>query len=362
LILMGLALTIFVTACGREAEAFPSVYYLGWDSADRSQLFRWDGDAAALEQVSGLDPSREGDVSTFAVSPDGNTITYSLALDDGGSEIRQIDGRSGRDALLLSCPDAECGELAWSPDNLRLAYERRDRSGATAGGVRLWWLDTQTGETVPLLDADTPAYGAAFSPDGQRLAYVSPADEGVVVVDLLSGDQRLLPSQTGMPPRWSPDSTSVVFSNQELQVAHGEEGDDHDSHGHEYTTSRPLFLQNVTAEAPPVRLSPEGAIDDSGVAWSPDGQWLTWGRSVAGAATGRQVWIMRADGRNARALTSDAAWQHGSLSWSPDGRHVLYQRAPATGAATRPSIWLMDVATGEAEEIIPAGYLPRWGN
>lgn len=353
---------IVVTACGREGQAVPSVYYLGWDSAGRTHLFRWDGDASALEQLTALDSSREGDVSTFAVSPDGSTIAYSLALDDGGSEIRHVDSRSGRDELLLSCPHAECGELTWSPDNLRLAYERRDVSGATAGGVRLWWLDTQTGETVPLLDVDTPAYGAAFSPDGQWLAYVSPADEGVVVVGLLSGDQRLLPSQTGMPPRWAPDSTSVVFSNQELQVAHGAEGDDHDSHSHEYTTSSPLFLQNVTTEAPPLRLSPEGAVDDSGVAWSPDGQWLAWGRSVAGAATGRQVWIMRSDGRDARALTSDAYWQHGSLSWSPDGRHVLYQRAPATGAATRPSIWLMDVATGEAEEIISAGYLPRWEN
>lgn len=358
-ILLGaLLLAAGMTACDR-GPTVADVVYLSWDDGGRVQLFRSGGTGAPV-QLTGTDGTVVGDVTTFSPSPHGNVIVYSLLLDVGGSEIRRLALDSGRDERLLACPGAECGEFAWAPDNRRLVYERRDLSGPAAGRPQLWWLDTADGETLPLIDDDGSAYGATFSPDGQWLAYVSPQEQGVVVVNLLTGEQQLVPSETGMPPSWSPDSASLVFSNSELVVIHSEEGDDHASHDHDYKTAVHLFVQDVAAAAPPIPLSPDLTVDDSAPVFSPDGEWLVLGRRAAGTAAGRQLWLMRPDGSEARTLTAEDVLQHGAVSWSPDGRWLLYQRTPAFEPAARPSVWIMAPDTGQTREVAPAGFLPRW--
>jgi TolB protein len=348
-----------VSACSQVATT-PLVAYLAWDANGRVQLFRA-AVGEAPEQLTGGDETANADVTAFSLSPQGDAIIYSLLHDAGGSEIRRLDVNSGRDELLLDCPQAECGEFAWSPDNTRLVYERRELSGSAAELPHLWWLNTHSGETIPLIDDDSPAYGANFSPDAQWLAYVSPQEQGVVVVNLLNGDQRLIASETGMPPRWSPDSTELVYGNSDVIVLHSQEGEGHDSHDHDYGSAVHLFSQNVTVpDAPSRRLSPDLTIDDSAPVFSPDGEWLIVGRRAAGTAAGRQLWIMRPDGSEARALTDDDVLNYGSVSWSPDGRRLLYQRYPTFEPDPRPSIWTMDVMTGEMEEVWPVGFLPQW--
>lgn len=350
-------LLVSLAACSGHTAA-ADVVYLAWDDAGRVQLFRSTSGEPRVPLTGANQPA--GDVTMFSPSPGGDMIVYSLLLDEGGSEIRRIATGSGRDELLLACPAAECSELVWSPNSQRLIYERRDLSGTAAGRPQLWWLDTTSSETVPLIDDDGSAYGAAFSPDAQWLAYVSPQEQGVVVVNLITGEQRLLPSETGMPPRWSPDSTSLVFSNSELVVIHEQEGDDHDSHDHDYGTAVHLFVQDVTSAEPPIPLSPDLTVDDSAPVFSPDGEWLIVGRRAAGTASGRQLWLMRSDGTEARALTTDDVLHHGWVSWSPDGRRLLYQRYPAFEPDPRPSVWMMDVATGDVQELAPVGFLPQW--
>ena len=110
----------------------------------------------------------------------------SIAVLDGanGSALRIMSAGGGGESPLLDCPAAECSGLVWSPDGRRLIYERRPWADGRYGSPRLYWLDAATGETLPLLDEDTPGYGARFSPDGAWLSYVSPPDEGVVLYRL----------------------------------------------------------------------------------------------------------------------------------------------------------------------------------
>src|SRR5690606_18396118 len=111
----------------------------------------------------------------------------------GDSALRVIDAGGGADRLLFACPQAECSGPVWSPDGRRVIYERRPRVGGLLDSPRLYWLDADTGETLPLIDGnETPGYGARFSPDGQWLSYVSIADDGVVLFNLDDGRQRLL--------------------------------------------------------------------------------------------------------------------------------------------------------------------------
>ena len=52
--------------------------------------------------------------------------------------------------------------------------------------------------------------------------------------------------------------------------------------------------------------------------WSPDGKWIAFEDRHAGR---EEVWVMGADGKNARRLALGA-----NPSWSPDGRQIAFDR------------------------------------
>lgn len=71
------------------------------------------------------------------------------------------------------------------------------------------------------------------------------------------------------------------------------------------------------------------------------------------------VWVARADGTRARALTSGPV-RDGSPAWSPDGRSIAFVRSAANGRTS--SLWAVDVATGRKHRLT-SGSLdgePSW--
>jgi TolB protein len=102
------------------------------------------------------------------------------------------------------------------------------------------------------------------------------------------------------------------------------------------------------------------AVEDNSPAWSPDGAWLAFTRKAAGASMGRQVWLMRADGREARALTNTPDIHHALPQWSPDGQRLVYQQFPLKMPNPVPSLWLLDVTSGERREVVASGSRPAW--
>ena len=57
-------------------------------------------------------------------------------------------------------------------------------------------------------------------------------------------------------------------------------------------------------------------------AWSPDGAWIAY-IEVQGEFS--HVWVMDADGNEARQLTFGDFWEQ-SPTWSPDGTHIAVGR------------------------------------
>jgi len=347
---------LLAAGCGAHDSAPPAILFLRADAQDRAQLFRQDSPDQPPRQLT--DPGAPA-IIDFALSPDGETIVYA-AQRAGGAALRLIaaDGRDDRE--LLACPDAECSGAVWSPDGRRLVYERRTLAGGVAGSPRLYWLDPATGETLPLIEGDdTPGYGARFSPDGDWLSYVSPRDEGIVLYRLSDGAQRLLGSRVGRPAAWSPDSAQVIVGDLTLHADLSGVPTPDRSTAQESST---VYLYRVALAETGTRqqLSPESAVDDSAPAWSPDGEWVAFGRSVPDAAFGRQLWLMRPDGSQARALTSEPDYYHGPPAWSPDGRYLLYQRYDLADPAAATEIWRLDMDSGEAMRLVADGFLPAW--
>lgn len=345
-----LALLVACQSLG-SVPAPPQILYLGWDGAGVVQLWRLgeDGVAVALTAVT-------SDLFDFAVAPDAQTIAYSQVGKTSGSSIWQVD-RNGRSShQLLDCPTTLCTDLVWAPSGQRLLFEQRDDERALP---HLWWLDIASGQTAPLLANNyAPARSARFSPDGDWVSYASPTEGGVWLFEWANGRSQFIPNELGSPAVWSPQEDAVVVSDHNLAVVHGSDGSDHTAHSHEVSEAVQLYrIEVATGER--TLLTAGVSVDDGAAAWSPDGEWLAFGRSLWQTAVGRQLWLVRADGSEAHALTDEPAIYHGPSHWSPNGRLLLFQKGEVGGNG-RSAIMTLDVATGDQQHLAAEGFQPAW--
>jgi TolB protein len=322
----------------------PRVIYLGWNEQDRNQLF--------VTPITGGDPIAltppETDILDYGVSRDGMTVAYSIFREDGGSDLWSVPAAGGQPTLLLDCPGAACSGPVWPPVGGRLVYERRNLPGpgGAPGAPRLWWLDTATSQTGPLFeDSQWLGRAASFSAGGQWLAYVAPLAQEVQAYNLENGQTFTQRSYTGERPAWNPIADRFLFT---------------DVFASEQSYDIRLFQVDVTTGLTVSLSGPQAGINDSAAAWSPDGQWIALERKIAQETRGKQLWLMRANGSDARPLTTDADINYAMPAWSPDGRYLAFQRYPLTEAWADPAIWLYDTVTGEMRQLAPAGLQPTW--
>jgi hypothetical protein len=209
-----------------------------------------------------------------AVSPDGRRIAF-VAHDGGNTNIAIVDRDGSGYRLVTSTPDND-DQPAWSPDGTRLAFHR----WAYVGTPHDVWVVNVDGTGATNLTAD------------------------------LDGEQRA--------PTWSP---RLADGSVHLAFAH--------------VTRGPVYLRaqlyamrddgtakralTQTALAP----SDEERFDDE-PAWSPDGRTIAFVRT-GGEAMG-DVWLVDADGANARPLMRDEEppFDQRAPAWSPDGALIAY--------------------------------------
>ena len=308
-------------------------------------------------------------VYDYALSPDGTQIVYAAWRADGGADLRVINPDGSGLADLLLCPGEACVSPAYSPDGLRLAYQRQTLvpgvTGAPGlGAAHVYVLTLATGAAELMSDNETRF--PVWSPDG-RLAYLDTALEAVVVHDLATGALTFVPNASGQMGTWSPDGAYLVYP----ELAFPDLPADENVPGADELTGAFLtYLTRVTvATNARLNLSGEQAlVDDGSPAFSPSGGWLAFGRQQVVQdqwTPGRQLWLMRPDGTGAYALTDDPLYNHSAFIWSPDGAWLAYMRFQVSDQTAPAEIWLVSVAAaGSAEVAVPArlvqGYLPEW--
>lgn len=319
------------------------ILYLAWDGDGRSQIFVVDPAGGEPVQL-----TQETDsILDYSLSPDGLAIAYTVQSEEGAADLWLVDTDGRNRRRLLACPDAACSQVVWSPDARRLLYERRQisQTGAVPGAPRLWWLDPFSGATSPVFqDSQLLAFGARFSPDGRWLSYVVALDQAIQIVNLNDGELHRVPTQVGVPAAWSPHSDSLLLTDVRFQA---EQWAVH-------------LIRLDLGSLSQMDLSGTAQVDDNGPAWSPDGEWIALARKGARETAGRQMWLLRPDGADAHALTAEPTYQHGPPLWSPDGRWLAFQRHSLTEPGADPTIWLLEVATGELRQVAAAGMQPTW--
>ncbi len=114
--------------------------------------------------------------------------------------------------------------------------------------------------------------------------------------------------------------------------------------------------QTLHADGPPVPLVDDGA-DAMHPVWSPDGAHIAFTRD---GYTG--LWVVDADGRNARQL-SDAPAAGFGFAWSPDGAALAARTGRYDGLRRFDAITVFDLdggATALTEERTSLPALPQW--
>ncbi len=288
-------------------------------------------------------------VTGYAVSPDKKTILYTTFNVDSGSSLwtMKTDG-TGR-SLVLDCPQAECNAPVWYPDGRKIIYERlEDTSDPSAlPKLSLWWLDLQTGETMPVFrDQTFPSTAAAFSPDGQWLSYILYLNNTLQLYNLQEKRSLSLPltNQSAGRESWSPTSDSILYWGPRVQDA----------------SVAPHVQRYILSSGETIDLGSTKDQTDYSAVWSSSGDWVAVDRVVstsANAVKGDQVWLVRPDGTGAQVLLGEDQKSYSDLSWSPDGKYILYARYDYQNAGHF-DVGLVNVQTGERVILVSGGSLP----
>ena len=73
------------------------------------------------------------------------------------------------------------------------------------------------------------------------------------------------------------------------------------------------------------------------------------------------IWVVNADGSDARNLTQGRLKRHDGPTWSPDGKRLAFAASP-DGSERELQIFVLDVATGETTQLTRKGnnFAPYW--
>jgi dipeptidyl aminopeptidase/acylaminoacyl peptidase len=261
---------------------------------------------------------------TFAV---GGAARGGVFIDGFGLCATDLQGHTFR----ISDP-YEDRAPAWSPDSRSIAFRREQRYlQETSEHLQDIFIADAEGRIRRNLTrrVGRGAYsGAAWSPDGRELAFVSipgPGGDLIVMKADGSGGRSLAGGQLfAGPVSWSPDGSRILFS---------------------------LFSNGVPAT---YVIDRNGAnlrrllASAWGAVWSPDGSRLAYTASDGGQAS---LGVARADGSEARILSHGVV--PGPPAWSPDGSMIAFVRQQGTSSRI-----VLIGADGAGEQMVATGSLP----
>lgn len=239
-------------------------------------------------------PAPNLDTDLFVVAPDGTGITR-----------------------LTGAANVEDGDPEWSPDRQRIVFTRR----VGKQDSDIYVMDADARNLVRLTRGAAWDYQPTWSPDGNRIAYMSGMKLFVIDASGRGEPRRLTMACGDASPAWSPDGKYIAFSRSVLDGC---------SSGNDEIFV--MDLETQTAE----RITDNPANDWS-PAWSPDGKLIVFERyecliaspvpDSPGCIVGEdmELYVMRPDGSDVRRLTDNDVDEY-SPAWSPDGRWVVFSR------------------------------------
>ncbi|MCP5160306.1 MAG: Tol-Pal system protein TolB [Hahellaceae bacterium] len=185
----------------------------------------------------------------------------------------------------------------------KIAYVTLNRDAKGKDDYRLYVADADGRHARMLLQTTEPVLSVAWSPNGQKLAYVSfeTGRPAIYIQEVESGNRKTVSAYTGLnsAPAWSPDGKYLAMTlskdgNAEIYKLNLETGQ----------------LQ---------RLTNHYAIDTE-PSWSPDGKSIVFTSDRSG---GPQIYWMGVDGERQERLTFDGKY-NARARYTGDNRQIIY--------------------------------------
>jgi Tol biopolymer transport system component len=290
-----------------------------------------------------------------AWSPDGTSIAFQsesqaeleaswtaiVPLPPSVIWVAAVEGGPPRRVTETGQPAGGHGSPAWTPRGDRIVFVAYDRSRASL------WLVAPDGTRLEqvAVPSDQPMVSdPASCPGCDSIYYVSSAEKGS------SGIWRLRLDAAGRGPDWV---RSQIVGSGLQRVRHVSLSRDGRrlAYAAVSATAQLASLPVDPATGLPAgepRLLTSGLGRSSRPQFSPDGRLLAY--TVVQPDAQSDVWIARADGRSARALTTDAS-NDTMPTWFPDNRRVAF----LSNRGGRTALWVADIDVKEPSLLFDLG-------
>jgi TolB protein len=295
-----------------------------------------------------------------------------LAAGQPTDDWRKNESHCLKNIRQLTFNFERAGEAYFSPDGKTIIFQAEDKSG----GNPFYQIYTQdmNGQRAVLVSPGVGKTTCAYfrPPDGKKIIFASSHEDPQVKAkyapeykqredDRKAGVRRRYtwdfdkhmdiyeanPDGTGLKRltdtlgydaegSYSADGKQIVFASQR-------DGDFAPSH---------CQLWIMDADGKNARqLTKAPKCYNGGPFFSPDGQRVIF-RSDRHEKDRLQIYVIDADGKNERQLTNKSTWVCWGPFWHPDGKHIVYAGADH-GSGGRPNydIWWMNVETGKETRI-----------
>lgn len=192
----------------------------------------------------------------------------------------------------------------WSPDGNRIAYvSSADENGRPPYHIAV--MNNNGENTQQLTEGETRHYSPTWSPDGKQIAFISARDyEGggplaIFVINSDGGEQKqVTPYAFYNDLSWSPDGSRIAYSTFNGIFVVSTDGAEYKQLTDQWTDSFPV--------------------------WSPDGEYIAFQSTRDDTDEHFDIYVMRSNGTGIRRLTNNPAHDR-QPSWSPDGKKIIFE-------------------------------------
>jgi Tol biopolymer transport system component/DNA-binding winged helix-turn-helix (wHTH) protein len=315
-------------------------------------------------------------------SPDGRSVAFSR-LSGQQRTIYEVPASGGAArALYASSLIPGHAEIDWSPDGETIAFAAKGRQGSSA--IFLLSLGNRTARQLTTPSTVDEDWGPAFSPDGNRIAFVR--SRNVVVIPAEGGEiQRLTqePVRVLGSPAWAPEGQWIIFAAGggdraglwRISTSGGPAAPIREAGNTVWNPAvskrgfrLAIELLSSARSIDQLDLYPPGQTartlvtavsgENAGQQLSPDGKKLVFQSDRTG---GLDLWVSDRDGQNPIQLT--AMGTAGTPRWSPDGKEIAFDVGLGRDWREARAIFLVNVDGGTPRPLVQDSYsnpVPSW--